>query len=247
MRFILTYSFCLFAFIACVPVVKYNKVQNELQNSTKTSLRLAAKLDSSQITNRDLKSDYNSLAFELEEIQRYSTFSDHELLKHLNAERAERQTLLEIVNQAKERNEHSIWLANERANSFSKDVQCELSTYTNNNFLLLNKNVVLLDLEGLLGTSPEHQAEFKKALVELMKPLQNRSDWNMRVCLYQGGLQPEWNKMTLQNEAMGFFVMEAKLPNTKVQSVTRIISNEGNVEFGFADKSRLFVEFEFNG
>jgi len=222
-------------------------VQDELRNSTNTNFRLASKLDSTQNSIHDLKADYNSQSYELYEIQRYATFTDRDLLKQLNTERAEHKTLLNSVNQAQARNEHSIWLSNERANSFSKDVKCELSSYIKNNFLLVNKNIVLLDLEGLLGTSTEHQAELKKALVELMKPLQKRTDWNMKVCLYQVGLHPEWTKMTLQNEAMGFFVLEAKLPNTQVQSVTRIISNEGNREFGFSDKSRLFVEFEFNG
>ena len=247
MRFIHKYFLCLFAFIACVPVAKYNTVKNELRNTKNANALLVSELDSTQNSSRDFKSDYNSLSFELEEIQRYSTFSDHDVLKQLNTERADHKALLQIVNQLKSENERSIWLASERANSFSKDAKCELEIYSKNNFLLVNKNIVLLDLEGLLGTSSENQAEFKKALIELMKPLQNRTDWNMRVCLYQGGLHPEWNKMTLQNEAMGFFVMEAKLPITKVQSVTRMISNEGNVEFGFADKSRLFVEFEFNG
>lgn len=247
MRLIFTYFFCLFAFIACVPVVKYNKVQNELRNIKNTNLRLASKLDSTQNSNRDFKSDYNSLSFDLEEIQRYSTFSDHDLLKQLDAERVEHKALLQIVNQLKSENERSIWLANERASSFSNDVKCELKSYTSNNFVLTNNNIVLLDLESLLETSTENQAELKKALVDLMKPLQKRTDWNMRVCVSQGGLQPKWNKITLQNEVMGFFVSEAKLPSTKVQSVTMIISKEGNVEFGFADKSRLFVEFEFNG
>ena len=187
------------------------------------------------------------MSYELYEIQRYAAFTDRDLLKQLNTERTEHKVLLNSVNQAQARNERSIWLSNERANSFSKDVQCGLSVYTTNNFVLANKNIVLLDLEGLLGAPAEHQADLKKALVELMKPLQKRTDWNMRVCLYQGGLQPEWNKIKLQNEAMGFFVSDAHLPSTKVQSITRIISNEGNVEFGFADKSRLFVEFEFNG
>ena len=254
MRFILIYIFCLFAFIACVPIAKYNMVlndfrnnQNELRTIQNTNILLVSKLDSTKKSTLDLRADYNSLSFDLAEIQRYSTFTDHDLLRQLTTERADHNTLLEIVNQAKKRNEHSTWLANERANSFSKDVKCELSSYTINNFLLVNKNIVLLDLEGLLATSTEHQAELKKALVDVMKPLHNRKDWNMRVCLYQGGLHPEWTKMTLQNEAMGFFVMEAKLSSTRVQSVTRIISNEANAEFGFADKSRLFVEFEFNG
>ena len=254
MRFIYTYFLCLFAFIACVPVAKYNMVQDELRNSQNANLRfqsdnksLNSKLDSTQNSILDFKSDFNSLSYELYEIQRYAAFTDRDLLKQLNTERTEHKVLLNSVNQAQARNERSIWLSNERANSFSKDVQCGLSVYTTNNFVLANKNIVLLDLEGLLGAPAEHQADLKKALVELMKPLQKRTDWNMRVCLYQGGLQPEWNKIKLQNEAMGFFVSDAHLPSTKVQSITRIISNEGNVEFGFADKSRLFVEFEFNG
>jgi hypothetical protein len=253
MRFIFTHIFCVFAFIACVPVAKYNTVQHELINSQNEVLRfqsdnitLASKLDSTKNSTIALKSDYNSLSFELAEIQRYAAFTNRDI-KQINTERAEYKALLYSVNQAQARTEHSAWISNERANSFSKDVKCELSFYTSNNFLLTNKNIVLLDLEGLMGASIENQAELKKALVDLMKPLQKRTDWNMRVCLYQGGLQPEWNKITLQNEVMGFFVMEAKLPSNKVQSVTRIISNEGNVEFGFADKSRLFVEFEFNG
>lgn len=253
MRFIFTYIFPLFAFIACVPVAKYNTAQHELINSQNAALgfqidnkTLASKLDSAKNSTIALKSDYNSLTFELAEIQRYATFTNRDI-KQLNTERAEYKALLNTVNQAQARTEHSIWISNERANSFAKDVKCELTSYTSNNFVLTNKNIVLLDLESLMGASTENQAELKKTLVDLMKPLQKRTDWNMRVCLYQGGLQPEWNKITLQNEVMGFFVSEAKLPSTKVQSITRIISNEGNAEFGFADKSRLFVEFEFNG
>lgn len=199
MRIIFSYLFCMFAFVACVPVAKYNMVQNELRNSLNANIlsqtsnkSLQLILDSTRNSILDFKSDYNSLSFELEDIQRSSIFSDRDLLKQLNLVRAEHKTLLNSINQAQARSEYAVWLSNERANSFSKDAKCELEIYSKNNFLLVNKNIVLLDLEGLLGTSTEHQAEFKKALVELIKPLQNRNDWNMRVCLYQGGLQPEW-------------------------------------------------------
>jgi len=247
MRKAIIYSFCLLALVACVPVVKYNKAQNELHNSQISNRALSIKLDSVLRVSRDLNADLNSIGYELEETQRYSSFSNHDLIKELDRERAERKLLAEFVSQLKDKNERAIWIADRRAESFAIDTKCALSSYSNDHFLLLERNIVLLDFEGLLESSKDRQIELKASLVELMKPLKNRDDWNIKVCLYQGSLNSEWNKITLQNEALGFFVSQASLPVSRVQTLTKITPTIGSTEFGFSTNSRVFIELEFNG
>jgi len=106
---------------------------------------------------------------------------------------------------------------------------------------------LILDLEGLMAASKDKEVELRTALVDLMKPLKERNDWKLKVCLYQASRATDWQKVTLQNDVMRFFVSEAALPVAKVECVTKIVPEGSNMEFGFRNHSSVFVELEFVG
>ncbi len=232
--------------VACVPVAKYNLVHNELHKTLESNQHLAIKLDSLRSDFKDLKSDYNILAYELGETQRYSSFSDLEIARQLNQTKTEKVKLDIYIQEKESKEAFRLWISNQRATSFSLDANCVLAPFSNKKFVILDQNKVLLDLEGLMESSSNQSVELKTALIDLMKPMKNRDDWEMKVCLYQNA-SSDWHKVTMQNEVLGFFVNEAHLPDSKVESVTRIIREEKNAEFGFRNSSRLFIEFEFVG
>ena len=76
--------------VSCVPGAKFKSAQNEINSLKKENLTLKSYVDSVNENYKSLRSDYNTLSYDFDETQRYTAFSDKDLLKELNKENEEK-------------------------------------------------------------------------------------------------------------------------------------------------------------
>jgi len=233
--------------VSCVSGSKYNSALDEINTLRQKNTLVKAYADSVKDNYIALKSDYNNLSYDFEETQRYVTFSERDILKELNKEKATGKKNADIINQLQTQANLVYNRSILRANTFSAEAMCLLGTYSKNKFILLNKNILTLDIEGLMVSSKDNQSELRNSLKDLLYSLHNREDVIVSVSLYQSGMNSNWNKVTMQQELLGFLVSEAQVSPSKVVGLTKLITKEKSLEFGMSTDSRLLLELEFKG
>ncbi|MBC7390968.1 MAG: hypothetical protein H7329_17310 [Opitutaceae bacterium] len=247
MKAAIRYLTVILLMMSCVPSAKFKKAQTDINSLKKENISLKSYSDSVNGNYISLKSDYNTLSYDFDETQRYTAFSDKELLKELNKEKAEGKKNLMFIHQLQAQALFSSTRSELRAQTFSKDASCLLGTYSQNKFILLKHNILTIDIEGLMSASSDKQAELRGTLKDLFYSLHNREDVIISVSLYQSGINSNWSKVTLQQELLGFLVSEASVQPSKILGSTKIISKEKSLEFGVSTDSRLLLELEFKG
>lgn len=240
--------FSVFLLLAsCIPGAKFKRAQNDINSLKKENLTLKSYADSVNETLTSLRSDYNTLSYDFDETQRYTAFTDRDLLKELNKEKAEGKRNLMFIHHLQAQALFTTTRSELRAQTFAKDASCLLGIYSQNKFILLQNNILTIDIEGLMSASSDKHAELKETLKDLLYSLHNREDVIISVSLYQSGVSSNWSKVTLQQELLGFLVTDASVQPSKIIGSTKIISKEKSLEFGVLTDSRLLLELEFKG
>ncbi len=247
MKTVIRYFYFFIIMVSCVPSAKFNKAQIEINSLKKENTTLKSYSDSVNEIYTSLKSDYNTLSYDFDETLRYSAFTDRDLLKELNSEKAEGKRNALFIQQLQSQSLRVHTRSELRANTFSKDAACLLGIYTHNKCILLRNNVLTIDIEGLMTSATDKQNKLRSTLKELLYSLQNREDVIVSVSLYQSGVNSNWAKVTLQQELLGFLISDASLKPSIIIGSTKIISKEKSLEFGFSTDSRLLLELEFKG
>lgn len=247
MRQFLSFFLSLIILAGCVSTSKYEVAQRNLQNEVHARQLATQKLDSLSYAHNALKSDFNTLEYELSESEKYASFTDYDLIKALQYYRAESERLSLDLKSAQKNSYYHGWLSEKRAESFTENAQCNIKENGTKKYVLQKDNIVYIDTEGLMILTKGDPQAFRTLFIQLLEPIQNNKDWKMNLCLNISDPSTDWKRLTLQNEMMTFFATEVKLPSENLASITRIIPQQKSPEFGYFTHSRLLIEIEFMG
>jgi len=246
MRQFLNYILLVFSITGCVSTSKYQAAQRNLESESQARRIASIQLDSLKQAYNALRSDFNTLDYELSESEKYASFTDYDLVKALQYYRAESERLSQDLKSAKKESSYHGWLSVKRAESFTENADCHLRNIGARKCVLQKDNIVYVDTEGLMLLTNGDAEAFRTLLIQLLEPIKNQNDWKMNLCLNITDPTTDWKRLTLQNEMMTFFATDAKLPAENLASITRIVPQQKSPEFGYFTHSRLLIEIEFS-